>query len=388
MAIPGPSVLPASVLRTMQRDAVNIYDGEIVGETERLVQRLRQIAGTEQKLCLYAGNGHGAWEAALVNTLSSGDDVLCVHNGRFGHAWSELAAGLGLNIHTIDGGTREAIDPQLIEDFLRRTPDVKAVLLTHVDTSTSVLNDVAAVRAAIDASGSEALLVVDCIASFGCDRFLMDEWGVDVTIAASQKGLMTPPGIGMTFFSDKASRARSGSGMVTPYWDWKIRDSAAGYYQMFYGTAPTHTLYAMFEATRLIEAEGIDNVWARHRLIARSVHAAVDHWARGGAWSLNARIPEQRSAAVTTILCGGGDMKLLRSTCENSFGLTLGVGIGMGSTTGPSMEETAFRIGHMGHLNPPMILGTLGTIEAGLHRLGIPFEMGGVAAAAEVLGRA
>lgn len=387
MAIPGPSVLPASVMRTMQRDSVNIYEGEIVGETTLLVERLKRIAGTTHYLCMYASNGHGAWEAAIVNTLSAGDEVLCIVNGRFGHAWSELASGLGLKINIIDGGKRRAINPQVVGDALRRTPTTKAVLLTHTDTSTSVVNDVAKVRAAMNASGSEALLIVDCIASFGCDRFMMDKWGVDVMIAASQKGLMTPPGIGITFFNDKARKARRNAKLVTPYWDWNIRDSSAGYYQMFFGTAPTHTLYALFEATRLIEREGIENVWERHRLIAQSVHKAVEHWSQGGTWSLNAEIPCERSAAVTTILCSGSDMRQLRNMCEKELGLTLGIGIGMGATTGPSMEESAFRIGHMGHVNPPMILGTLGAVETSLHRLGIPFKSGGVAAAAEVLAR-
>jgi alanine-glyoxylate transaminase / serine-glyoxylate transaminase / serine-pyruvate transaminase len=252
------------------------------------------------------------------------------------------------------------------------------VLVVHTDTASSVRNDVAPLRAAINAAGHPALLAVDCIASLACDPFEMDALGVDVMVAACQKGLMTPPGLAFTFHGPRAEAARV---PASAYWDWGPRTRPAVFYQLFYGTAPTHHLYGLREALDMIGAEGLAAVWARHAAHARAVWAAVDRWGAGGTLALNIADPRLRSAAVTTIRLAPGDGPRLRRWCGEQAGLTLGIGL-----AGPGEDETAlFRIGHMGHMNPPMLLGALATVEAGLKALGIRHGDGALSAAATVI---
>lgn len=385
MATPGPSSIPDRVLQAMHRDAPSIYEGEIVEETERLVPRLRRIAGTEGEIAMYAANGHGAWEAALVNTLGPGDRALALYTGGFTRNWAQLAKELGLEVVELDFGTAGPIDANRIADYLRGDCSIRAVLMAHTDTSTSVLADVGAVRHAIDVAGSTALLIVDCIASFGCDRLEMDSCGVDVVITASQKGLMAPPGISMNFFGQRARAARAKLDRVSPYWDWQKRVGSQGYYQMFFGTAPTNTLFGLCEATRMIEEEGLENVWHRHQVVAASVHAAVACWGVDGPLALNVALPSSRSTAVTTVRCPGVDVANLRRLCETAFGVTLGTGFPMSPATVSSGEPHTFRIGHMGHVNTPTILAVLGSIQTALEVAGISYGRGALSAAAHVL---
>ena len=285
-AIPGPSVMPEEVLSAMHRDSPNIYEGPLLQVTERVERGLKDVAkATQSDVVIYISNGHGAWEAALVNLFSPGDRVLALYTGRFTRGWADMARALKLEIQAIDFGARSPVDPAQVEDALRRDPGIKGVLMVHVDTATSVRNDVLAVRKAIDAARSDALLLVDCIASLGCEPYEADAWGVDVTVAGSQKGLMTPTGLGFNFISAKARAARLRLESVSPYWDWEPRLQPLVYYAKYCGTPPTHHLFGIDAALTMIEREGIEAVWERHRRFAGAVQAAVDAWGAGGSWS-------------------------------------------------------------------------------------------------------
>ena len=382
LAIPGPSVIPDAVLQAMHRASPNIYEGELHDLTHSLIPDLKAVAGTDQHVAIYIGNGHAAWEAALANVLSRGDTVLIPTTGRFGFGWGEMAAGLGANVETLDHGSETPIDPARVEEALRADTEgrIKAVLAVHVDTSTSVKSDIAALRAVIDKLGHPALLMADCIASLGCDRFEMDAWGVDVMVAACQKGLMTPAGISFVWFNDKARSVRGDC--VTTYWNWEPRANPDMYFQYFDGTAPTHHLYGLRKALDMIKAEGREAIFARHEKLAQVIWAACDQWGTAGPLRLNVADPAHRSHAVTSIYLGSPHGDALRKWCETQCGLTLGIGLGR------TPPDAYFRIGHMGHVNAQMIMGALGTIDAGLKALGIAHGKGALEAAAETLAAA
>jgi len=381
---PGPSVMPDRVLNAMHRAAPNIYEGALVGITDSIYADLKTIVGTKGQAAIYICNGHGVWEAVISNVLQPGDKVLIPATGMFAHEWAKLAQKMGIQTDIVDFGQSTAIDPIEIEKHLRndKTGAIKAVMATHTDTSGGLRNDIPALRAAIDAAGHPALLMVDCIASIGCERFEMDNWGVDVTITACQKGLMTPPGLGYVFFNNKAAAVAAAASTPSPYWDWAPRVKAEFFYHQFFGTAPTHHLLGQREALDMLMAEGIKNVWSRHEVFARAIWAAVEVWGQSGPLFLNVKNPEDRSFAVTTILTDGVSCTPLRQWCEKKAGLTLGLLIGFDS------YDNGFRIGHMGHLNPPMVLGALATIDAGLKALNIPHGDGALAAASTIIATA
>ncbi len=383
LAIPGPSVMPDAVIRAMMRPAPNIYEGELHDVTASLIPDLKRVAGTQGHVAIYIGNGHAVWEAALSNVLSRGDRVLVPANGRFGLGWADMARGLHLDVTLLDHGQEITVDPARIQEALIADKDhsIKAVALVQVDTSTGIRNDIHAVRRAIDAAGHPALLMVDCIASLGCDEYRMDDWGADVTIAASQKGLMTPPGLGFVWFNDRAAHARKTADLASRYWDWTPRANPVQYYEYFDGTAPTHHLYALRAALDILFAEGLDNVWTRHSVLARMVWTAVEAWGNGGQMRLNMTDPAYRSHSVTSIYLGGNDADRLRHWCEQQTGVTLGIGLGREPTS------AWFRIGHMGHVNAHMVMGVLGAIDAGLTSLKIPHGTGALTAAAQVMAR-
>ncbi|WP_371171362.1 pyridoxal-phosphate-dependent aminotransferase family protein [Aliiroseovarius sp. 2305UL8-7] len=390
LAIPGPSVMPDRVLAVMHRPGPNIYEGELVEMMPDLIEGLRGVARTRHDVAIYIANGHGVWEAALANVLSEGDKVLSLCTGRFGHGWNEIAEALGIEVQVEEFGMRAPVDPDRVEAALRADKDhkIRAVLMTHVDTSTSILNDVAAVRAAIDAVQHPALIMADCIASMGCDRFEMDAWGVDVALAASQKGLMVPPGVGFVFFNDKAIAARARLGRVSRYWDWTDRANPEVFYQYFAGTAPTHHLYGLKEALTMIHEEGgMEAVWNRHAHLARAVWAAFETWSQDGPLELNVANPAHRSCAVTSIRIGAPHGTMLRRWTEEKTGVTLGIGLGMDSEEDPNADGF-FRLGHMGHLNAPMVMGALSSIQSGLIALDIPHGDGALDAAARVIAEA
>jgi len=390
LAIPGPSVMPDRVLAAMHRPAPNIYEGPLHDMVDTILADLKVVARTKGHAAIYIGNGHAAWEAALVNSLSRGDKVLVPATGAFGLGWADAARGLGIDIQMLDFGRERDIDLSAVEAALRQDKDhkIKAVLATHVDTASAVRNDIAALRNLIDLCGHPALLMVDCIASLACDPVEMDAWGVDVMIAASQKGLMTPPGLAFVWFNDKANHAHKSAGLVTPYWNWTDRCFGTRFSQKFDGTAPTHHLFGLREALNmLLHEEGMDAVFARHQKLASAVWAAVDTWSTVGPVRLNIKDAAKRSCAVTSVRIGAPLGTQLRRWTEHKAGVTLGIGLGMATPEDPN-SDGAFRIAHMGHVNAHMVMGSLGVIEAGLQALNIPHGPGALAAAAGVIATA
>ena len=384
LAIPGPSVMPDRVLNAMHRAAPNIYEGALVDMVPGLRAGLKSVARTTQNVAIYIGNGHAAWEAADCNVFSRGDDAICLATGRFGHGWAEHLTALGVHAHLTDFGTRAPIDLTRAEAALRAQPNARAVLVTHVDTASSARNDVAAIRRLMDDLNHPGLLMVDCIASLACDEFHMDAWGVDVMVAASQKGLMTPPGLAFVFFSDKALDAGRKADLRTPYWDWTPRNSATQFWQNWFGTAPTHHMFGLREALAMIDEEGIENVWARHEALARAVWAAADAWGAEGAFRLNMTDIAHRGRSVTAARLSGNDGTRLRDWCEHQAGVTLGIGLGMAEPGTPE-SHAFFRIAHMGHVNAHMTLGALAVMDAGMKALGIPHGAGAIEAATRAL---
>jgi len=311
--------------------------------------------------------------------LSRGDKILVLASGQFAMAWGDAAARLGVEIEVLAGDWRHAVRPADVEARLRadRGGAIKAILAVQIETSTGVANDIAAIGAAIKAARHDALYVVDVVASLGCVPFAMDAWGVDVAVSGSQKGLMSPPGLSFVAAGERARAAHGNAGLRTPYWDWTTRDGES-HYQKYSGTPPEQLLFALRKALDMLFAEGLDNVFLRHRLLAEAVRRAVAVWKQGNVIDFNVVEPGDRSDAVTTVLMNGYDPKLLRAYCDTKCGVVLGHGIG-------KLNGKAFRIAHMGHLNAPMVLGTLGVIEMALGALGVAHGKGGVQAAVEWL---
>ena len=387
LAIPGPSVVPDRVLNAMHRAAPNIYEGEIIELTARALDDLRRVAFSTSHVAIYVGNGHAGWEAAAANVFSRGDRTLAVMTGQFGINWANALRRMAVEIETLDFGRRSPADPAKVAAALGRDKGhtIRAVLVTHVDTASSVRNDIAAIRAAIDAAGHPALLMVDGIASLGCDEFRMDDWGVDVFVAASQKGLMLPPGLGIVWFSDKAREASRRADWRTPYWDWEPRVFGPNFSNHFCGTAPTHHLFGLRESLAMIlDEEGIENVWARHRVLAGAVWAAFEAWSGGSDIEINIAGRAHRAHAVTAARLGGGNAGRLRQWCEQEAGITLGVGLGMALSSEPAYQDF-LRVAHMGHVNAHMTLGVLAAMQAGMVALGIAHGPGALEAAAAVV---
>lgn len=390
LAIPGPSVVPDRVLQAMHQPSPNIYASALERMVESIIADLKLVARTEHHVAIYISNGHGAWEAALANVLSRGDKVLVLATGIFGLGWAGIATGLGAEVEVIDHGNRSSIDLERLEAALRADTGgaIKAVMAVHVDTSTSVRNDIAGVRAVMDATGHGALLMADCIASLAVDRFEMDAWGVDVMVAASQKGLMLPPGLGFVYFNDKADAARGAADCVSSYWDWRPRAQPDGFYQYFAGTAPTHHLFGLREALdMLVHEEGLEAAWARHAKLAQTVWAAFEAWGQAGPVELNISDVAMRSHAVTAVRIAAPLGTALRDWVSERAGVTLGIGIGMAPPGDPAWHGF-FRVGHMGHVNAHMVLGVLGVIESGMLALDIEHGEGALAAAAKVVASA
>jgi alanine-glyoxylate transaminase/serine-glyoxylate transaminase/serine-pyruvate transaminase len=378
LAIPGPTTLPVEVLRAMQHPAVDIYAGPLLALTDSLLADLSRLFRTTGRAYIYIANGHGAWEAALTNVLSKGDKVLVLESGRFALVWGDQAKFLGADVEVLEGGWQRAVRPDEVEARLRADTErsIKAILVAQVDTASGVVNDIEAIGKAIRAAGHDALFMVDAVASLGCMPFEMDAWSVDVAMAGSQKGLMSPPGLGFVAANERARLAHQQAGLRTPYWDWTARDGKI-HYQRYAGTPPEHLMFALRAALDMIFTEGLDAIFLRHRLLAEAVRRAVAVWAEGGALSFNITAPAERSDTVTTILLSHPGA--LQDYCNSKCGVVLGAGIG-------DTASKAFRIAHMGHVNAPMVLGTLGVVETGLQALGIPHRSGGVQAAIAWLG--
>jgi alanine-glyoxylate transaminase / serine-glyoxylate transaminase / serine-pyruvate transaminase len=379
LAIPGPTTLPDEVLRAMQHPAVDIYNGPLLALTESLLADMSKLFRTTGRTYIYSANGHGAWEAALTNVLSRGDKVLVLESGRFALSWGDAAKFLGAEVEVLKGDWRRAVRPDDVEARLRADTErtIKAVLVAQIDTSSGVVNDTEAIGRAIRAAGHDALFLVDTVASLACVPFEMDAWGVDVAMSGSQKGLMAPPGLGFVAVNERARAVHQNAGLRTPYWDWSARDGKV-HYARYCGTPPEHMLFALRASLDMLFAEGIEAAFLRHRLLAEAVRRAVATWAAGGAIDFNITAPAERSDTVTTVLMANPNA--LQDYCNHKCGVVLGTGFG-------EMASKAFRIAHMGHVNAPMVLGTLSVVEMGLQALAVPHRSGGVQAAIDWLGK-
>ena len=381
LAIPGPTTMPDEVLQAMHRPALDIYSKQMVELTDGLMADLGRLFATKGKTYIYIANGHGAWEAVLSNVLSRGDKLLVLESGRFAIGWGQAARAMGAEIEVIRGDWRRAVRPAEVEARLRadREHTIKAIVVAQIDTASGVVNDVEAIGRAIKASGHPALYMVDTVASLGCMPFEMDAWGIDVAMSGSQKGLMTPPGLGFVAANARALEAHKRANMRTPYWDWSEREGAE-HYRKYGGTAPVHLLFALRQAIDMLFAEGLPHAFRRHQLLGEAVRRAVAKWSEGQVIGFNIADAAERSNTVTTVLVGGGyDPAVLQSFCKEQCGVVLGTGIG-------DLSGKAFRIAHMGHVNAPMVLGTLGVIEMALVALKIPHGRSGLDAAIQWLG--
>jgi alanine-glyoxylate transaminase/serine-glyoxylate transaminase/serine-pyruvate transaminase len=381
LAIPGPTNMPDEVLRAMHRPALDIYSDQMLQMTDSLLHDLSRLFATKGQSYIYIANGHGAWEAVISNVLSRGDKILVLESGRFAVGWGNAAAAMGADVEVLKGDWRRAVRPAEVEARLRQDKEhtIKAILVVQVDTASGAVNDIEAVGKAIKASGHPALFMVDTVASLGCMPFQMDAWGIDVAMSGSQKGLMTPPGLSFVAINDRAREVHKKAGMRTPYWDWTEREGDE-HYRKYAGTAPVHLLFALRQAIDMLFEEKLENAFLRHRLLAESVRRAVEVWAQGQVLGFNITEHSERSDTVTTVVMSNGhDPVALHRYCKEKCGVVLGVGIG-------ELQGQAFRIAHMGHINAPMILGTLGVIEVGLQALNIPHGKGGTEAAISWLG--
>ncbi|MCG6111923.1 MAG: aminotransferase class V-fold PLP-dependent enzyme [Paracoccus sp.] len=379
IAIPGPSPVPARVLNAAHRTSPDIYGADLAQVNLQLMAQLKRLAGTRAHLAPYIGNGHAGWEAASANIFAPGDLALVVTNGHFGRSWAEMTEGMGITVERLDFGALPP-DPARLAERLSRDPEgrIRAVMVCQTDTASATMADIPAIRAAME--GHPALLVVDAIASLGCAPMRMDDWGVDVLIAASQKGMMCPPGTVFVWFSDRAA-ARGRTALTSPWWDWHLRAGADALWRFWGGTPPVQQIFALSEAlTMILDEEGLEAVWSRHARLARATWAAVDAWSVGaGGVRLSVADPAARALSVTAVTLPGADA--LRAWTVRECGVTLGVGLGAPDPTG------ALRIAHMGHCNAGVLLGTLGAIEAGMTALDIPHGTGALEAAAASIAR-
>jgi alanine-glyoxylate transaminase / serine-glyoxylate transaminase / serine-pyruvate transaminase len=379
---PGPTNIPDRVLRAMDRGTLDFTGAAFKAISDECFAGLHSIFKTKQPILGYAATGHGAWEAALVNLFSPGDKVLIVESGYFSLNWGLRAESFGLEIETLANDWRRPLDPAKLEARLRedKTHEIKAVLAVHNETSTGVCYPIAAMRKAIDAARHPALFCVDTISSLGSFDFRMDEWGVDVVVVGSQKGLMLPTGMAFTGVSAKAIAATAVAKLPRVYWDWR-RLLGQGTPQQGYwnGTVPVHFFFGLQEALRMFEEEGLENVFARHHRLAEATRRAVRTWRQNDGPELFAIDPAGQSDSVTAVqMPEGYDADAMRQIALEKFNVSLGGGLG-------HLKGKLFRIGHLGDLNEAMMLGSLATVEMALDLAGVPHGKGGVLAAMEYL---
>ena len=378
LQIPGPTNVPDRVLRAMNRPTVDHRGPEFSRLTLGILEDLKKVFQTEGPVVVFPSSGTGAWEAALVNTLSPGDKVLAFETGQFAALWLEMASRLGLEVDVVPTDWRHGVDPAIVEAKLSEDRDhtIKAVLAVHNETSTGVTTRVGEVRKAIDRAKHPALLLVDTISSLASIDFKHDKWGVDVTVAGSQKGLMLPPGLSFNAVSEKALAVSKKAGMQKSYWDWQpmLQANANGFFPY---TPATNLLYGLREALCMLQEEGLKNVFARHHRLAEATRAAVRAWGL----EIVCANPEEYSDVLTGVLMPQGhDADALRRLVLERFNMSLGAGLG-------KLKGKVFRIGHLGDFNELMLAGTLCGVEMGLSAAKVPFSKGGVAAALDLLSR-
>jgi alanine-glyoxylate transaminase/serine-glyoxylate transaminase/serine-pyruvate transaminase len=380
-ANPGPTNIPDSVLRALAHPAVDYMDAGFNDIYNACFEGLKRVLKTRQHLVLYAATGHGAWEASLVNLLSPGDAVLVIETGHFSDSWAKMAEGLGLVVQTVAADWRRGVDLAVVRAALAADTAraIKAVCAVHNETATGLFLPIPQVRAALDATGHPALLLVDTVSSLGCLDFRMDEWGVDAAVGGSQKGLMLPTGMSFTGVSEKALAAHQGARLQKFYLDWSQVIHRP--HRSFIGTVPTSFFYGLRESLRRIEEEGLDEVLARHTRLAETVRRCVRVWSANNGPQLYCLSPTRLSDSVTAVLMPDGhDAEAVRRVCLENFNVSLGGGLAR-------LSGLVFRIGHMGDLNEPMVLGTLAAVEMALRITGVPHGAGGVDAAMEFLAK-
>ncbi len=380
LSIPGPTNVPEPVLNAMHQPAIDLYQDDFPPLTDSLLKNLQKWFCTEGRTFIYIANGHGAWEAALTNTMNRGEKVLVLESGLFATGWGEYGSDLGLKIEHLEGSYNKAVDPAAVQKRLKADTEqeIKAVLMVQVDTASSIKNDVKAVGEAIRAAGHDALFMVDTIASLGTMEFKMDEWGVDLAVSASQKGLMSSPGLAFNAAGPRAWERHQTADLKTGYWDWTFRTGEI-HYQKYAGTPPEHLVFALGASFELLNKEGKDAAFERHRLLAAATWACVEKWAEGGALSFNVENPDERAPAVTTVLFNEPhNPEDLLNYCKDKCNVIVGITIG-------DLLGKGIRIAHMGYSNAPMLFGTLGAIEMALQALNIPHGKGGTEAAIRYL---
>jgi alanine-glyoxylate transaminase / serine-glyoxylate transaminase / serine-pyruvate transaminase len=380
LQIPGPTNVPDRVLRAIDRPTIDHRGPEFQEIGREVLEGMKRIVCTRHPVIIYPASGTGAWEAALVNTLSPGDKVLMSETGHFATLWLKMARRLGLEVDVIPGDWRHGANAGEIEARLAADKGhaIKAVCVVHNETSTGVASRIALVRKALDNARHPALLMVDTISSLASIDYRHDEWGVDVTVAGSQKGLMLPPGLSFNALSEKSLAAHKAAKLPRSYWDWSemLGSNATGYFPY---TPATNLLYGLREAIRMLEEEGLPNVFARHDRHAEATRRAVRAW---GLEILCAN-PEEYSSSLTAVLVPPGhDADRVRHVVLEHFDMSLGTGL-------TKLAGKVFRIGHLGDFNDLTLLGTLAGVEMGLELAAVPHRKGGVQAAMEYLaGRA
>ena len=376
LQIPGPSNVPDSVLRAMTQPVIDHRGPDFPELTNRILDKLAPVFNTSASIFIFPASGTGGWESALLNTLSPGDRVLAFETGHFATLWKQVADKLGLEVNWIEGDWRTGIDPNRVEDCLRADTDksIKAVLAVHTETSTGVTSQIEKIRSAIDAAKHPALFMVDAVSSLACTEFKHDEWQVDVTISASQKGLMLPPGLCFNAASKKAIEFSKSSKSQHSYWQWDamIENNDRGYFPY---TPSTNLLYGLDEALNLLHSEGMDEVFQRHARLAEATRKAVEAW---GLEIVCKNSAEYSNSTTAVLVAEGENADNLRNTILRKFNMSLGTGLG-------KLKGKIFRIGHIGDFNDLMLAGTLSGVEMGLAISDISHSKGGIEAALNYL---
>jgi alanine-glyoxylate transaminase/serine-glyoxylate transaminase/serine-pyruvate transaminase len=381
-ANPGPTNIPDSILKAVAHVSVDFNDPAFLKVYDDAVAGVKRILRTQHDVFLYTGSGHAAWEASLVNLFSPGDELLVIETGYFSESWAKMAQDFGLTIRTLAADWRVGADFAALRAMLAADSAhaIKAICAVQNETATGMELPLTEVRAALDATGHPALLLVDTISSLGSMDFRMDDWGVDVAVGGSQKGLMLPTGMSFTGASPRAMAAHAASTLPKSYLNWTHMLTRR--HKSFIGTVPTSLFYGLQESVRLLEEEGLDQVFARHARLAEAVRRCVRHWSGNNGPQLFCTAPDRFSNSVTAVMMPEGhDADAVRRIALQSFNVSLGGGLGR-------LGGKVFRIGHLGDLNEPMILGTLATVEAALRVAGVPHAPGGVNAAIEYLAEA
>ncbi len=376
LQIPGPTNIPDRILRAIAQPVIDHRGPRFAELGHEVLAGLRPIFRTAGPVVVYPASGSGAWEAALVNTLSPGDNILMCETGYFAFLWQQIAARLGLKAHVVETDWRHGADPEVIGNVLASdgTHKLKAVCVVHNETSTGVVSRIAEIRKAMDAADHPALLMVDTISSLASIDFRMDEWGVDVTVGGSQKGLMLPPGLSFNAISDKALAASKDAKLAKSYWSWDdmLTANRAGFFPY---TPATNLLYGLREAIAMLNEEGLENVFARHARHGAATRLAVETWGL----DVVCKNPDEFSGSVTAVMMPGEhSADQLRKLILEHFDMSLGTGLGR-------LADSVFRIGHLGNFNDLMLAGTLSGVELGLKLAAVPHRPGGVQAALDYL---